>query len=119
MPRHGKKYRQARIAVPAGVTFEPSQALALVKEMSFARFDETVEVATRLSVDPRKADQIVRGTVVLPHGTGKAVRVLVAAQGEKEKEAKEAGADYVGLEYVDQIQRPDNKTPCPHPLLSS
>ncbi|MEK9500707.1 50S ribosomal protein L1 [Gaopeijia maritima] len=105
MPKHGKKYRQARIAVPAGETFEPSQALQLVKEMAYAGFDETVEVATRLSVDPRKADQIVRGTVVLPHGTGKTVRVLVAAQGEKEKEAQEAGADYVGLEYVDKIQQ--------------
>lgn len=104
MPKHGKKYRQARIAVPAGETFQPSQALQLVKEMAYARFDETVEVATRLSVDPRKADQIVRGTVVLPHGTGKTVRVLVAAQGEKIKEAEEAGADYVGLEYVDKIQ---------------
>jgi large subunit ribosomal protein L1 len=105
MPKHGKKYRQARVAIPAGVNFQPSEALSLVKEMSFAKFDETVEVATRLSVDPRKADQIVRGTVVLPHGTGKTVRVLVAAQGEKEKEAQEAGADYVGLEYVEKIQQ--------------
>ncbi|HZD06491.1 MAG TPA: 50S ribosomal protein L1, partial [Longimicrobiales bacterium] len=72
--------------------------------LSFAGFDETVEVATRLGVDPRKADQIVRGTVVLPHGTGKTVRVLVAAQGEKEKEAADAGADFVGLEYIQQIQ---------------
>jgi large subunit ribosomal protein L1 len=77
----------------------------MVKDLSFAKFDETVEVATRLSVDPRKADQIVRGTVVLPHGTGKAVRVLVIAQGEKEKEAQDAGADYVGLEFVDKIQQ--------------
>jgi large subunit ribosomal protein L1 len=72
--------------------------------MAFAKFDETVEVATRLSVDPRKADQIVRGTVVLPHGTGKTVRVFVAAQGDKEREAKEAGADYVGLEHIAKIQ---------------
>ncbi len=104
MPKHGKKYRQARIAIPAGETFEPSQALELVKDLAFAGFDETVEVATRLSVDPRKADQIVRGTVVLPHGTGKSVRVLVVAQGEKEKEAREAGADYVGQEFVEKIQ---------------
>jgi large subunit ribosomal protein L1 len=104
MPKHGKKYRQARTAVPAGVTFEPQQALQLVQEMAYAKFDETVEVATRLSVDPRKADQIVRGTVVLPHGTGKTVRVLVAAQGEKEREAQEAGADFVGLEFVEKIQ---------------
>lgn len=105
MPKHGKKYRQARTTVPVGVTFEPQQALQLVQDMAYAKFDETVEVATRLSVDPRKADQIVRGTVVLPHGTGKTVRVLVAAQGEKEREATEAGADYVGLEFVEKIQQ--------------
>ncbi len=86
------------------MTFAPSEAVQLVKDLSYAKFDETVEVATRLSVDPRKADQIVRGTVVLPHGTGKTARVLVIAQGEKEKEAKDAGADYVGLEYADKIQ---------------
>jgi large subunit ribosomal protein L1 len=105
MPKHGKKYRTSRENVPAGVTFAPSEAVQLVKDLAFASFDETVEVATRLSVDPRKADQIVRGTVVLPHGTGKSVRVLVIAQGEKEKEAQEAGADFVGLDYVDQIQQ--------------
>jgi large subunit ribosomal protein L1 len=105
MPKHGKQYRQARESVPAGVSFAPSEALQLVKDLAFAKFDESVEVATRLSVDPRKADQIVRGTVVLPHGTGKTVRVLVAAQGEKEREAEEAGADYVGLEYVEKIQQ--------------
>lgn len=76
----------------------------MVKDLAFAKFDETVELATSLSVDPRKADQIVRGTVVLPHGTGKTVRVLVVAQGEKEKEATDAGADYVGMEYVEKIQ---------------
>ncbi|UCC25225.1 MAG: 50S ribosomal protein L1 [Gemmatimonadales bacterium] len=105
MPKHGKKYRSSRESVPTGVTFAPSEAVQMVKDLSFAKFDETVEVATRLSVDPRKADQIVRGTVVLPHGTGKAVRVLVIAQGEKEKEAQDAGADYVGLEFVDKIQQ--------------
>jgi large subunit ribosomal protein L1 len=77
----------------------------MVKDLSFANFDETVEIATSLSVDPRKADQIVRGTVVLPHGTGKSVRVLVIAQGEKEKEASDAGAEYVGVEYCDKIQQ--------------
>ena len=76
----------------------------MVRDLASAKFDETVEVATCLSVDPRKADQIVRGTVVLPHGTGKTIRVLVIAQGEKETEAFEAGADYVGTEYVDKIQ---------------
>lgn len=103
MPRQGKKYRDAQTRVPRGVRLSPPEALELVKELSFARFDETVEVATRLSVDPRKADQIVRGTVVLPHGTGKAVRVLVIAEGEKAQEAKDAGADYVGVDYVQQI----------------
>ncbi len=105
MPKHGKKYRASREKVPTGVTFAPSEAVQLVKDLSYAKFDETVEVATRLSVDPRKADQIVRGTVVLPHGTGKTARVLVIAQGEKEKEAKDAGADFVGLEYADKIQQ--------------
>ncbi|MEJ2540522.1 MAG: 50S ribosomal protein L1 [Gemmatimonadota bacterium] len=104
MPKHGKKYRTSRENVPGGVTFAPAEAVQLVKDLAFANFDETVEVATRLSVDPRKADQIVRGTVVLPHGTGKSVRVLVIAQGEKEKEASDAGADYVGLDFVDKIQ---------------
>jgi len=75
-----------------------------VKELASAKFDETVDVATRLGVDPRKADQLVRGTVVLPHGTGKAVRVLVIAQGEKAKEAEDAGADFVGVDYVTKIQ---------------
>jgi large subunit ribosomal protein L1 len=104
MPSHGKKFASAKARVPAGLKYEPRNALELVKEMAFAKFDETVEVATRLSVDPRKADQIVRGTVVLPHGTGKTVRVFVAAQGDKEREAKEAGADYVGLEHIAKIQ---------------
>jgi large subunit ribosomal protein L1 len=105
MPKHGKKYRAASESLPAGAAFGPSEAMELVRDLAFAKFDESVEVATRLSVDPRKAEQIVRGTVVLPHGTGKTVRVLVAAQGEKEKEASEAGADYVGLEFVDKIQQ--------------
>src|SRR5688572_31271740 len=103
MPSHGRKFREAKEKVPAGVKFAPDEACQLVKELSFAKFDETVEVATRLSVDPRKADQIVRGTVVLPHGTGKTVRVYVAAQGEKEKEAREAGADFVGMELLAKI----------------
>ena len=76
----------------------------MVKDLASAKFDETVEMATCLNVDPRKADQIVRGTVVLPHGTGKVTRVLVIAQGEKETEAAEAGADYVGTEYLEKIQ---------------
>jgi large subunit ribosomal protein L1 len=104
MPRHGKKFKDAKGKIPPGVRFAPGEALALVKQVSFANFDESVELAARLSVDPRKADQIVRGTVVLPHGTGKTLRVLVIAQGEKEQEAKDAGADFVGLEYAKKIQ---------------
>ncbi len=104
MPRQGKKYRIARENVPEGVSFTPSEALQLVRDLAFAGFDETVEIATRLSVDPRKADQIVRGTVALPHGTGKTVRVLAVAQGEKEQEATAAGADFVGVDFVQKIQ---------------
>lgn len=104
MATTGKQYAAARSVVPVGVKFAPDEAVKLVKELAFAKFDETVEIATRLGVDPRQADQLVRGTVVLPHGTGKEVRVLVIAQGEKEAEATEAGADYVGVEYVEKIQ---------------
>lgn len=104
MSKNGKRYAAARTGVPAGAKFAPDQAVQLVKQLAFAKFDETVEVATRLGVDPRKADQLVRGTVVLPHGTGKTVRVLVIAQGEKEAEASEAGADFVGVDYVQKIQ---------------
>jgi len=80
------------------------EAVALVKSMAFAKFDETVDIAVRLGVDPRHADQIVRGTVVLPHGTGKKVRVLVIAQGDKAREAEQAGADFVGTEYIAKIK---------------
>ena len=105
MSKHGKRFRDAQAKLPEGSQFKPDEAVQMVKDVAFAKFDETVEVATRLNVDPRKADQVVRGTVVLPHGTGKSVRVLVIAQGEKETEATEAGADYVGVEYVDKIQQ--------------
>lgn len=105
MPKHGKSYRAAETRLPRGLVIEDAkEALQLVKESAFAKFDETVEVAVRLGVDPRHADQIVRGTVVLPHGTGKPVRVLVFAQGDKVREAQEAGADYVGMEYADRIK---------------
>jgi large subunit ribosomal protein L1 len=100
----GKRFATARTAVPVGVKFAPDEAVKLVKELAFAKFEETVEVATRLGVDPRKADQIVRGTVVLPHGTGKTARVLVIAQGDKAIQAEEAGADYVGVEFIDKIK---------------
>jgi len=94
----------ARAAVPSGAKLAPDDAVKLVKELASARFDESVDISARLGVDPRKADQLVRGTVALPHGTGKAVRVLVIAQGEKEAEATAAGADYVGVEFVEKIQ---------------
>jgi large subunit ribosomal protein L1 len=103
MPRHGKKFREAVARVPEEVQ-QPATAVGLVKDLSFAKFDETVEVAVRLGVDPRHADQIVRGTVVLPHGTGRTARVLVIAQGEKAKEAEDAGADFVGVEFVQKIK---------------
>lgn len=104
MSRRGKKFADAKAQVPTGVRFSPDEALRLVQDLAFAGFDETVELSARLGVDPRQADQIVRGTVVLPHGTGRTVRVLVAATGEKEKEAEEAGADFVGLDYIEKIQ---------------
>jgi large subunit ribosomal protein L1 len=104
MPKTGKRFGAAKVAVPTGVKLAPGEAVKLVKELASAKFDETVDIATRLGVDPRKADQLVRGTVVLPHGTGKAVRVLVIAQGDKAAEATAAGADYVGVEYVQKIQ---------------
>jgi len=104
MPTHGKSYTDAADQVPVGVKFKPDEALRLVKDLAFAGFDETVEVATRLHVDPRQADQIVRGTVVLPAGTGKETTVLVIARGEKAEEAEAAGADHVGMEYVEKIK---------------
>lgn len=105
MPKRGKRYKDAMSKLTIGEKLPPQDAIQAVKDLSFANFDETVEVAARLGVDPRQADQVVRGTVSLPHGTGKNVRVLVIAQGEKEQEAQEAGADYVGLDYLDQIQK--------------
>jgi large subunit ribosomal protein L1 len=104
MPKHGKKFREAVARVPEGVSHPAADAVGLVKDLSFAKFDETVDIALRLGVDPRHADQIVRGTVVLPHGTGKKARVLVIAQGDKAREAEEAGADFVGVEYVQKIK---------------
>lgn len=104
MAKTGQRYAAAKAGVPPGVKLAPDEAVSLVKELAFAKFDETVELAARLGVDPRKADELVRGTVVLPHGTGKTVRVLAIAQGEKEAEAIEAGADYVGVEHLEKIQ---------------
>lgn len=95
----GKKYRDAKAKVEGG-PHSVGDAVRLAKEVSFAKFDETLEVAMRLGVDPKHADQMVRGTVVLPHGIGKTIRVLVFAAGEKIREAEEAGADHVGGEEL-------------------
>jgi len=103
--KKGKKYLFAREKIDRQKAYPLDEALRLVKETKYANFDETIEASLRLGVNPKHADQMVRGTVVLPHGTGKKVRVLVFAKGEKEKEAQEAGADYVGAdELVEKIQ---------------
>jgi large subunit ribosomal protein L1 len=105
MPKRGKKYIEARKQVEPGKRYDFNEAVTMALESSFAKFDETFDVAVRLGVDPRHADQMVRGTVVLPNGLGKEVRVLVFAKGEKEKEAQDAGADFVGNdELVEQIK---------------
>jgi len=96
--RRGKSYLEKAKLVDRSKLYSPSEALALVKQTARAKFDETVEVALKLGVDPRHADQQVRGTVVLPHGTGRKVRVAVFAKGEKAREAEQAGADIVGAE---------------------
>lgn len=105
MPKHGKKYETAAKEIDPAALLEPHDAVSLVKKVAPAKFDETVEVAVRLGVDPRHADQQVRGAVVLPHGTGKTSKVLVFAKGEKHKEAENAGADFVGAEdMIEKIQ---------------
>jgi len=101
---HGKRYLSAVQGRDPNERFQPKDAIARLKAVPKTKFDETVDIAVRLGVDPRHADQIVRGTVVLPHGTGKKVRVLVITQGEKVKEAEAAGADFVGTEYVQKIK---------------
>ncbi len=101
----GKKIAEAKEKVERLRDYSLEEAIELLKNLSFAKFDETLEMAVNLGVDPKKSDQMVRGTVVLPHGTGKPVKVLVFAKGEKEKEARDAGADYVGgEELVEKIQ---------------
>jgi large subunit ribosomal protein L1 len=106
MAENTKKNREAREKVDREKRYTLEEALDLLSEMPERKFDETVEVAMRLGVDPRHADQMVRGSVVLPNGLGKKVRILVFAKGQKEKEAEEAGADYVGSEEViDKIQK--------------
>ena len=104
MRAHGKKYMAAAAKTVATQAYAARAALEAVKGAAFAKFDETVEVAVRLGVDPRHADQLVRGTVVLPAGTGKTVRVLVIAAGPKAAEAEAAGADFVGTEYIQKIK---------------
>ena len=103
--KHGKKYTDAKKLIDSAKLYDPEEAVALVKQLSKAKFDETIEMSIRLGVDPRHADQQVRGTVVLPHGTGKKVKVLVFAKADKAKEAEAAGADYVGdADLVAKIQ---------------
>jgi large subunit ribosomal protein L1 len=104
MAAHGKKYTAAAARTNPLQAYAARTALEAVKSAAFAKFDETVEVAVRLGVDPRHADQLVRGTVVLPAGTGKTVRVLVIANGAKAAEAEAAGADFVGIEYIQKIK---------------
>ncbi len=105
MAKHGKKYMQAAAHVERDKAYAPQEAVALAKKTSYAKFDATMEVHLRLGVDPKQADQQVRGVVVLPHGLGKTVRVLVFAEGESARIAQEAGADYVADdEMIKQIQ---------------
>lgn len=105
MPKRGKKYLESRRKLNSGKKADFAEAVKMSIDASFAKFDETIDMAVRLGVDPRHADQMVRGSVILPNGTGKDVKVLVFAKGEKEKEAQEAGADFVGNdELVDKIK---------------
>jgi large subunit ribosomal protein L1 len=104
MPAQGKKFRAAAERVDRSREYALPEAVGLVKSSAYAKFNETVDVAVRLGVDPRHADQVVRGTVVLPHGTGTTVRVLVITQGDRVKEAEAAGADFVGIEYIQKLR---------------
>jgi large subunit ribosomal protein L1 len=98
MPKHGKKYAEAIKLVDADKLYQPTEAIDLLRKLNYVKFDPTVELHMQLGVDPRHADQMVRGTAGLPAGTGKAVKVLVFAQGEKATEAEQAGADFIGLD---------------------
>src|SRR5215212_4346422 len=106
MKKHGKKFTAARAQIAADRNYTIEDAIPLVQKVKFAKFDETVELSLRLGVDPKHADQMVRGTVVLPHGLGRSKRVLAIAGGEKQKEAEEAGAGVIGGDdLVEKIQR--------------
>jgi len=106
MPKRGKRYQDAAKQIDRTKIYDPLEAIELLKSLGKAKFDETVEVAVKLNVDPRHADQQVRGAMVLPHGTGKTRSVLVFAKGDKAKEAEAAGADFVGAEdMVEKIQK--------------
>lgn len=105
MPKRGKRYQAALEKIDRQKKYSIEEGIALIKDFGGAKYDETVELAVNLGVDPKHADQIVRGAVVLPHGTGKNVRVVVFAKGDKEKEAQDAGADFVGGEdLIDKIK---------------
>ena len=106
--KHGKKYIESAKLIDRTKLYDPDEAVKLAKETAKSKFDETIEVSVRLGVDPRQADQQVRGAVVLPHGTGKTVRVLVFAKGDQAKEAEAAGADYVGAEELVQKIQSEN-----------
>jgi len=105
MSKHGKRFDAAAEKRDGTKYYGLREALTIVKDAASAKFDESVDAVVRLNVDPRHADQIVRGTVNLPHGTGKAIRVLAIAQGDKAREAEEAGADFVGTDFIDKIQQ--------------
>lgn len=106
MAKTGKKYLDAIKKIEPDRKYDIQEGLALLKEACYAKFDETIDLAVRLGVDPKKAEQMVRGSVTLPHGTGKKAIVLVFAKGEKEKEAQDAGADYVGgADFAEKIQQ--------------
>src|SRR3954454_2765394 len=110
MPKHGKKYKSALAKVDRNKRYTLEDACKLVPETKVASFDETVDISIRLGVDPKHADQMVRGAVVLPHGTGKSQRVCVIAKGDKAKDAKDAGADFVGAEDIAEKIQKENWT---------
>jgi large subunit ribosomal protein L1 len=105
MAKRGKQYQAASAKIDAERSYDLEEAIALAKEAAFAKFDETIDIAIKLGVNPKHADQMVRGSVSLPHGTGRDVKVLVFCKGEKQKDAQEAGADYVGDdELIEKVQ---------------